>query len=157
MSGDVFPSAYSTPQESPGFLLWQVTNRWQRRMRAALEEVDLTHAQFVVLAGVAWLSRGDEPLTQARLSRHARTDAMMTSQVLRTLAEKGYVERAAHSSDRRAKNLTLTREGREVAERSVRLVEAADKEFFGALGDGAERLAAYMRQLLEADRGRSGA
>ena len=82
---------------------------------------------------------------------------MMTSQVLRTLAEKGYVERAAHSSDRRAKNLTLTREGREVAERSVRLVEAADKEFFGALGDGAERLTAYMRQLLEADRGRSGA
>ena len=151
MSGNVFPSGYSTPQDSPGFLLWQVTNRWQRRIKTVLEEVDLTHAQFVVLAGIAWLSRDGEAPTQARLSRHARTDAMMTSQILRTLVAKGYVERGADPSDRRAKNLSLTQNGRKIAERSVRLVEAADQEFFDALEGGTEKMAAYLRQLLAAN------
>lgn len=102
-------------------------------MRVALEEVGLTHAQFIVLAGIAWLSRNEDPLTQARLSQHAKTDAMMTSQILRTLTLKGYVERATNPSDRRAKNLPLTQEGREVTERSVQFVETADKEFFPRL------------------------
>ena len=150
MSGEVFPSGYSTPHESPGFLLWQVTNGWQRRMRAALKEVNLTHTQFVILAGIAWLSRGGEETTQAQLARHARTDTMMTSQVLRTLATKGYIERGPSPLDRRAKSLTLTPAGREVVERSVPLVEAADEEFFGALEGGPEDLAAHLRLLLEA-------
>lgn len=154
MSG-VFPPSYSTPHDSPGFLLWQVTNKWQRHVREALEEMDLTHTQFVVLAGVAWLSGGSEPLTQARLARHARTDVMMTSQILRTLTRKGYVERATHPSDKRAKNLSLTREGRKIAERSVQLVEAADKEFFGTLKEEQEQLNAHLRQLLKADDRRS--
>ena len=152
MSGDVFPSAYSTPHESPGFLLWQVANGWQRRMRAALKEVDLTHVQFVVLAGIAWLSQDGETPTQARLARHAKTDAMMTSQILRTLSTKGYIERGPSPLDRRAKNLTLTPEGRKVVARSIRLVEAADKGFFGVLERGPGDLASHLRRLLEADR-----
>ena len=152
MSGEAFPSGYSTPHASPGFLLWQVANGWQRRMRVALREANLTHAQFIILAGIAWLSHDGEETTQAQLARHARTDTMMTSQVLRTLATKGYIERGPSSLDRRANNLTLTPEGREVVERSVRLVEAADEEFFGALEGGSEDLAAHLRRLLEADR-----
>lgn len=77
---------------------------------------------------------------------------MMTSQVLRTLATKGYIERSPSSLDRRAKNLTLTPEGRKVVESSVRLVEAADEDFFGALEGGTGELAACLRRLLEADR-----
>ena len=120
-------------------------------MRVALEEVGLTHAQFVVLAGLAWLSDDREPLTQARLSRHARTEAMMTSQILRALTTRGYVERAASPSDCRAKNLSLTREGQEIAKRSVRLVERADREFFATLGNETERMSAYLRRLSQDD------
>ena len=76
---------------------------------------------------------------------------MMTSQILRTLVAKGYVERGADPSDRRAKNLSLTQNGRKIAERSVRLVEAADQEFFDALEGGTEKMAAYLRQLLAAN------
>jgi len=37
--------------ERPGFLLWHATLRWQRVVSAVLGGVDLTHAQFVLLAG----------------------------------------------------------------------------------------------------------
>ena len=35
------------PHESPGFLLWHATLRWQRGVAAALQPLDLTHVQFV--------------------------------------------------------------------------------------------------------------
>ena len=47
------------PDDSPGFLLWHVTLRWQRDIAAALAPMGLTHVQFVLLATCWWLnSRG---------------------------------------------------------------------------------------------------
>jgi hypothetical protein len=47
------------PEDSPGFLLWHVTLRWQREIAAALAPLGLTHVQFVLLAAAWWLnSRG---------------------------------------------------------------------------------------------------
>ena len=70
--------------QSPGFLLWRTTLRWQRLMTAALRPFNLTHVQFVLLASTWWLTRvaGETP-NQRRLAEHAGTDAMMTSQVVR--------------------------------------------------------------------------
>ena len=48
---------FESPDDSPGFLLWQVTNLWQRRIRAALEPLGLTHVQFVFVAGAITCSR----------------------------------------------------------------------------------------------------
>jgi DNA-binding MarR family transcriptional regulator len=138
-------SRYATPRESPGFLLWQVTNLWQRRQRAALKLLDLTHVQFVLLAGIAWLSRDDEPVTQAQLAQHAQTDPMMTSQVVRTLEQKGLVRRTAHPHDSRAKSLQETPQGLELAKRAMFLVEQTDEAFFGSL----EELSACLVELLQ--------
>ena len=41
---------FASADESPGFLLWQVTNRWQAAVRRALAPFDVTHVQFVLLA-----------------------------------------------------------------------------------------------------------
>ena len=51
-------TGFSTPEESTGLLLWQVTNGWQAAQRAALKPFGLTHVQFVLLAALTWL--GDE-------------------------------------------------------------------------------------------------
>jgi DNA-binding MarR family transcriptional regulator len=59
---------------------------------------------------------------------------MMTSQVLRTLADNALVERAQHPDDRRARALRVTEAGRELANRAVIVVEACDRAFFAALG-----------------------
>ncbi len=62
------PSRLPGPASSPGFLLWKVSNAWQRRQRAALEPFGLTHSQFVLLATATWFG-ASETLTQARLCR----------------------------------------------------------------------------------------
>ena len=125
-----------TPDESPGFLLWRVNLSWQRAMVGALRPLGLTHVQFVLLASAWWLTRvaGETP-SQRRLAEHAATDPMMTSQVLRVLESRGFVTRAADPSDSRALRLAVTERGARLAQEAVRVVEAADAEFFKAAGD----------------------
>lgn len=144
-----FPTAFATPRESPGFLLWQVSNAWQRLQREALADLHLTHVQFVLLAGVAWLHEREAPLTQARLAAHARTDVMMTSQVLRTLEAKKLIRRTRDPTDRRAKVLAPTKAGMELARRGMERVERTDAEFFAALGSETDEFAALLRRLAE--------
>ena len=123
------------PQESPGFLLWRVTLRWQRAMVAALRPLDLTHVQFVLLASVWWLtSVAKERPTQKRIADHAGTDPMMTSQVLRALEVKRLVTRSSDPDDSRARRLGVTPRGAVLAQRAIEVVEAADAEFFAAAG-----------------------
>jgi DNA-binding MarR family transcriptional regulator len=124
---------HSTPDDSPGFLLWQVTNRWQSAQRATLKPFGLTHVQFVLLASLTWLAE-DAPVTQRRLADHAATDPMMTSQVVRVLEERGLVQRATHPEDKRARALSVTSSGRALANRAVVAVEACDDAFFAVLG-----------------------
>lgn len=126
-------SEYADPAHSPGLALWQVTNAWQRRVRAALVPHDLTHVQFVLLATVVWHD-GEAGLTQRELASLAGTDPMMTSQVVRSLAAKGLVTRSAHPQDGRAAAVAPTGAGVERANRANADVEAADAEFFGVLG-----------------------
>jgi DNA-binding MarR family transcriptional regulator len=140
---------YDDAPASPGFVLWQVASLWQRSLRGALEEAGLTHAQFVLLASAGWLeaesnARSGAPVTQADIAAHARTDAVMTSEVLRTLERKGFVRRLAHPSDARAKRIELSAAGRRVAQRAVALVEAADEAFFGARGPELQQLARVL-------------
>src|SRR5579859_6878456 len=93
------------PQESPGFLLWHVTLRWQRDIAAALAPLRLTHVQFVLLASTWWLNtRGEHP-NQLTVARHAGTDVKMTSEVLRKLEAKGLIRRDVDAADTRARRL----------------------------------------------------
>jgi DNA-binding MarR family transcriptional regulator len=89
--------------------------------------------QFVLLASVWWLARnGEAPPTQRDVAEHARTDPMMTSQVLRVLERRGLVTRARDPDDRRARRLSPTARGTRLAERAIAVVEAADRAFFEA-------------------------
>ena len=124
---------FESPDDSPGFLLWQVSNLWQRKIKAALDPLGLTHVQFVLLASVAWLGHDDDALTQVKLAAHAKTDVMMTSKVLRTLESKGLIQRDAHPVDTRAKSLLVTTQGHELLTSAIRVVNVVDDEFFGVL------------------------
>lgn len=64
-----------------------------------------------LLAGLYWLSRKGEAVTQQRLADYTHTDRMMTSKVPQTLKCKGLVARHSHPQDGRAKQLHLTEEG----------------------------------------------
>lgn len=121
------------PSESPGFLLWHATLRWQRGVAAALAPLGLTHVQFVLLACTWWLNEQGEHPTQVRLAAQAGTDVKMTSQVIRNLEKKRLVEREVDPADTRARRLRVTHRGARLAPRAIAVVEAVDADFFSEL------------------------
>lgn len=145
-SGKIF--SVETPEESSGFLLWQVTNLWQREIKKALEKYDLTHSQFVLLASILWLALHKKDITQIILSAHTKIDPMTTSTVLRTLQKRGLIERQEHLTDTRAKTVKLTSNGRKIAKLGVKTVEKFDGDFFHPLGDKAKDFNTKLNLLL---------
>lgn len=126
-------SAFEGPDESPGYLLWTLSNAWQRAIRAALAPHDLTHVQFVLLACLTWWESTDQPApTQRILADRAGIDVMMASQVLRALEKAGLIIRASHPEDTRALTISLTEKGRTQARAAFPSVEATDRAFFTA-------------------------
>jgi DNA-binding MarR family transcriptional regulator len=132
-------------EDSSGFLLWQVTNLWQREIRKSLEPHDLTHSQFVLMASIHWLTLHKQDVTQILLSSHTKIDPMTTSTVLRTLQTKGLVQRQEHQTDTRAKTVGLTDDGKKMVKQAIKTVESFDKEFFSVLGS---KTTSFNTQLL---------
>lgn len=133
------------PEESSGFLLWQVTNLWQRSIRKALEQYGITHSQFVLMASIHWLTLHRQEVTQIVLSNHTQIDPMTTSTVLRTLQQKQLLERKEHPTDTRAKTVALTSAGIEIIQQAIVTVETFDRDFFSVLGD---QTSGFNRQLI---------
>ncbi|KQR88621.1 MarR family winged helix-turn-helix transcriptional regulator [Microbacterium sp. Leaf179] len=140
-------SRFPTGDVSPGFLLWQVTNRWQAAIRRALSPHELTHVQFVLLAVLTWGDTADG-MTQAELSHRAGADPMMVSQVVRALAERGLVERHPDAADRRAIRVRATAEGRERARAANHAVEEVDEAAFGERAGDPRPLAGHLADVL---------
>ena len=135
-------------EDSSGFLLWQVTNLWQREIKKALEPYGLTHSQFVLMASIHWLTLQQQEVTQIVLSAHTKIDPMTTSTVLRTLQQKGFLQRKEHSTDTRAKTVALTEAGIEIIKKAVVTVEAFDKSFFASLGNSSSDFNQKLQILL---------
>jgi DNA-binding MarR family transcriptional regulator len=154
-SSGAFPSRFEKPEDSPGFLLWQVTNSWQRKIRRALKEIGLTHVQFVLLTATDWLGNAKLPTTQTNVAKFAHTDVMMTSQVVRTLKSKGLVVVEENPSDTRAHVLKVTPAGRRLVERGLELVEDADGEFFGPLARDSIRFVEMLNVLIKSEESRA--
>src|SRR5438128_1476507 len=66
------PFSVDDANDSSGFLLWQVTALWQRRVAEALRPHELTQVQYALLASLLWLSRTEDDVTQSRLAAHAK-------------------------------------------------------------------------------------
>jgi len=133
-------------------LLWHVGLRWQSLLAKRLEPIELTPAQFTLLATVLWLERaqGDEPPVQREVAAYAGVDPMMTSQVLRGLEERGLVQRRDDPADRRARRVSVTAAGGRVALEGIARAQQASRDFFdAALGD-TRPLVGALRRLAEA-------
>lgn len=138
---------FDGPESSPGFLLWQVSSRWRRAIEAALTAVELTHPQFVLLACLGWLTRDKNAVSQVELARYCDIDVNMTSQVLRTLEMKGYLERVRLDGNDRSKYPRLTEKGAKLVQKAVPIVEQADHTFFKSVQS--EKFIGYLQDLIE--------
>lgn len=124
---------FQKTEESSGYLLWQLTMLWQRKIKRGLDKIEITHTQFVLLASLAWLAKTNEVVTQVEIANHSKTDRMMVSKVLRTLQAKGYITRKEHATDTRAKTIALTEAGQVLLQQALKIVEKIDVDFFTTL------------------------
>ncbi len=140
---------FKSPNESPGYLLGQLTLLWQRKLKKVLDPLDLTQTQFVLLAALGWLSRENDHVTQVDIANQGNADRMMVSKVLRTLESKRFISRQEHQTDTRAKVIRLTDEGAVVLQKALTAVENADMEFFSVIGEKLSSLNLNMVHLIE--------
>lgn len=141
--------SFKKPEDSPGFLLWQLTNQWQRQQRQALAKLGLTHAQFVVLAGVLWLSSlPDNVVTQSQVSDLSKIDKMSMSDLTTTLLQKKLLKRRSHTKDKRAYSLVLTEKGKRSVLKAIPVVEGIDVEFFSKETPNLVQLVYSLKHLI---------
>lgn len=134
-------SLFKRPENSPGFLLWKLTNEWQRRLRQALAEFELTHVQFVFLASLKWLSaQKKEPVTQSQLAELSQIDKMVVSETAQKLLKKRLITRKGHKLDKRSYALELTARGHQLVDEALPAVETIDLQFFRENQDQFENL-----------------
>jgi len=160
---------YLDLERSPGYQLWLATNAFQRIVRRTLEPLHLTHVQLVLISAIDMLHRESELcgeecyrhikapdsdlcVTQSVVARFAGTDENMTSQVIRSLEQRGLIERREHPTDARARCLSLTPSGGELLARAKALVLPERDRFFAPLGPRAADLADLLREVVEAHR-----
>lgn len=129
-----FGTRFDGPQDSPGFRLWALHQRWQRTLNAMLSPYGLTQPQFSILAIAAWLACSEAEVTQADVCRFAALERMQVSQICRKLEQMGLLKRTASTADVRAVALSLTKDGGEKLKAVLPIVEQADDVFFAEEG-----------------------
>ncbi|MFP4369571.1 MAG: MarR family winged helix-turn-helix transcriptional regulator [Candidatus Kapaibacterium sp.] len=140
---------YEDLQDFSGFMMWQLTHLWQRKINSEVGKVGLTYVQYVLLAALDWgLENGVEP-TQINLAKGTKLDKMMTSNVIRTLEKKGLVKRKKHPTDSRALLLSITDKGYDILPKAIDIVEKFNDSFFNKLGDDLPRFKKNMYELLD--------
>lgn len=95
-----------------------------------------------------------EPASVKDIARLANLDKANASRAADALVARGLVEKSASATDGRGVALTLTRQGRPLWRRVMRLIERRNAEVFGVLGaqdlrtlDGLlDRLVAHLEQ-----------
>lgn len=137
---------FKSPNDSPGYLLGQLTLLWQRKQKKVLDPLDLTQTQFALLCALAWLSNESNNVTQIDIANQTNFDRMMVSKVLRTLETKKFVTRQEHEIDTRAKTIRLTSNGETILQKAIIEIENADIEFFASLDN---KLAQYNKNMVQ--------
>lgn len=125
--------SFKKPEDSPGFLLWQATTKWQRLIKSQLEPYAISHAQFVILAVLLWFEENRLQPNQVDIINKTLLDKMTVSKSLKKLVAQGLIGRHTHSQDTRAKAVYLTSEGRKLTGKLIPLVEQVDQHYFAGL------------------------
>ena len=131
MDDSVF--SVESAEDSSGFLLWQTTTTWQRKVKKALEVHNIAHGQFVILANLLWFEKTKQESTQGLIVQFSKLDKMTVSKALKKLSAERFLKRTENLNDTRAKSVHLTKKGRALASILVPIVEEIDKEFFDIL------------------------
>lgn len=139
----------TVPDGGLGHALERAARAWRAEVTAALQPHDVTAPQFFVLVAILRADRRRKfPPTQRDIGERLSMDSNTASAVIRSLEQRRVISRGSHPADGRARTLTLTGEGRQLAQECARLVRAVNDQFFGGLDpDQIQTLSVILAQL----------
>jgi DNA-binding MarR family transcriptional regulator len=140
-----------TANQSTGLLFLQAGTLWRRNVELALHPYGITYVQFVLLEALSYLTRSGEQISQNDLAAFTKRDVTITSQVLRMLEKRNLVTRVTDQNDARTRKLAVTEAGVIVLETAMKIVDAADKQFFATLGNKQEAFTTCLQELITAE------
>ena len=127
---DSLSSIFNRMNQSPGYYMMQVVQKWDRGIGDILDGYDTTRPQLELMTCMAKLMKDGKPVTQKDLADFIRRDKNTVSEILRNLEKKGYVTRSAGEHDMRAKHIALTDKGFHLVEKAAGEVMQFDERFF---------------------------
>jgi DNA-binding MarR family transcriptional regulator len=137
--------APSRAEPDLSFLLDHTSHVLRTKMAAALAEIGLTARMHCVLVHAL-----EEERTQIQLAEIGDMDKTTMVVTVDALEKAGLAERRPSSADRRARIIAVTEKGREVAERSQRIVDGVHRAALDALpADEREVLLRALNRLVE--------
>jgi len=141
--------ASTGPVHPHGFLVWRLSMRWRVAVDRALAPLEVTHAQYVVLATLsATAAEGVNP-SQRMLADRTGLEPLYISKLARTLDSAGLIVRDPDPDDTRAVRLHLSAEGTRLIERAVLVVEHLIDDLLTPLGGPDSARARQFRHDLD--------
>ncbi|WP_328494608.1 MarR family transcriptional regulator [Streptomyces sp. NBC_00414] len=122
------------PAPTPGYLVWRLANKWRVAVDQALAPLNLTHAQYVLLASLSGMERTGRPPSQRELADHTGLEALYVSKLARALESAGLVARTRDTEDTRVVRLALTEEGRTTVRPAIDAVQVLLDQLLASLG-----------------------
>lgn len=104
--------------------------RWRTRLNERLKSIGQTDARCAALAEIAACEHG---VVQRELSQRLGVEEPTVVRLLDALEAQGWVERRAHSLDRRAKVVQITPDAQPVLDRAQAIVGELQEEMFAEI------------------------
>jgi MarR family transcriptional regulator for hemolysin len=129
------------------YLLILASRKMRNRLDHALQEFDLTAAQFSV---VSQIRLAEQPVTAAEIAQRLESDRPTISGIISRLEKKGLVEKHDHPVDRRSAYLQVSADAVELVDRIMARSEELTSDIFSIYSKAErEQLEHLMMRLLE--------
>jgi DNA-binding MarR family transcriptional regulator len=119
---------------TPGYLVWRLANKWRTAVDQALAPLNLTHAQYVLLASLSGMERAGRRPSQRELADYTGLEALYVSKLARSLESAGLVRRTRDGHDTRVVRLALTDEGHAAVRPAIDAVQVLLDQLLTPLG-----------------------
>lgn len=123
------------------FMLARASQAGTRYWTNCLKDLNLTAVQAMV---INFLGEKDK-VTSKELTKETGLDAATLTGIIDRLKSSGYIDRKPHSTDRRAVNISLTDQGREIMQDIRKRALPANMDFLSSLNDEEKKI---FRQML---------
>jgi MarR family transcriptional regulator, organic hydroperoxide resistance regulator len=138
-----------------GYLVWRLLLKWRTMIDRELAPLELTHAQYSLLASLYGLSRGGRRPSQRELADFSGLEPVYVSKLIRAMERSGLVERDPSPEDPRAVQLRLSERGLPIVKKTIRIVRGIEEVQLAPLGgptsQRSDELRAMLRILLSID------